>query len=116
MASQWPSSRIIGPLPTSLGEYVQMLAYLYWMGEGRPDGRQHVHWRLALNEVTGRVAYRMWQAARCPHGLHEQHWARAAWEVQVAIRADDIWERMPVEQRSTLSAWIAAERQLARWE
>jgi hypothetical protein len=114
MANPWPSSRIIGPLPTSLGEHVKLLAYLYWMGHGRPDGCAHVHWQMALDEVTCLVAYRIWQAVGSPDGWHDQHWARAAWEVQVAMRADEIWDRTSVERRSRLSAWIAAERQLSR--
>lgn len=114
MAILWPSARVTGPLPTSLGERVNLLAYLYWMGDGRPDGRAHVHWQMALDEVTALVAYRMWQAAGCPHGQHNQHWVQAAYEVRVGMLADEIWGRTPVERRSRHMAWIMAQRQLSR--
>jgi hypothetical protein len=40
-------------IPTETRREIEVRAYLIWEREGRPQGRQHEHWRMAEAEILG---------------------------------------------------------------
>ena len=37
--------------PLSDDEFVRLRAYTFWIEEGQPEGREHIHWQKARREV-----------------------------------------------------------------
>lgn len=55
----------------TLMQQIRQRAHEIWLGEGCPQGRDHIHWLRAEAECRERLAAEH-EASHCKGGLHEQ--------------------------------------------
>jgi hypothetical protein len=91
---------------------VQIIAHGYYVEEHWPDGRNTIHWGLAIHKFRSDMAHGMWEHENRPDGRDGHHWWRAGVMMAIGFRADVLFLHYGCREDMRKRAWDEATREI----